>query len=293
MTCPICLSDLVHHTLNIPDHEYGLPYKANYTLCKTCGCYYQSPMPDDKQLVSFYPDEYHSMHQNNLVAMLKNYLRMRKISPYLENGKVFLDFGCGDGTFIKFAAEANKIATFYGYEINSTDSISKYNGNRCIIIRGSIKFLLDNLPECSIISLHHVIEHLPDPKETIKLLCSKLASGGVITGQTPACDSMEMRIFKTRWSGFHAPRHTVVFSRNALKQVFDHSIFSNVSIKSGFNPAGIAISLASLFDHNEGGIIKRNGFKWIFFVLSAVLLSPLDFLSGSGIIDFYAYKNSD
>jgi SAM-dependent methyltransferase len=289
-SCPVCSSQSFKNTYTVPDNEYGLPYKVNYNHCSDCDCFYQYPMPSDEQLSSFYPSAYHSMLSKSLIARIKNNIRLKNLNKFLSPGDAFMDFGCGNGSFILYAAGKNPENIFYGYEIDSKNSTTSYNEGKTIIIKGSWDYLKANMPTCKVISMHHVIEHLPDPNSTINYFYQKLTSDGVIIGQTPATDSLERKLFKTGWSGFHAPRHTVVFSRKAISKIFKNNNLAKVNILSGLNPAAYAVSLATLFNGKNGGSIKRSGFKWMFYLSVALVLASFDRLIQGSIIDFYAYK---
>ncbi len=288
--CPICASNSIKEEFTIPDNEYGLKYKATYIHCNSCDCFYQSPMPSDDQLSSFYPDAYHSMQSKSIIARIKNTMRLKAINKNLNSGDTFMDFGCGNGSFILFASEKCPDRNFLGYEIDSLNSTISYNEGRVVIIKGAFGYLMKNMPMSNIISMHHVIEHLGNPKEIIEQLYQKLVAGGLIIGQTPATDSFERKLFKTRWSGFHAPRHTVIFSRKALRKTFTDIGFKGIEIQTGFNPAAYAVSLASLINEKNGGTIKRSGIKWIMFVIFALFLSPIDMMIKGSIMNFYARK---
>jgi hypothetical protein len=110
-------------------------------------------------------------------------------------------------------------------------------------------------------------------------------------GQTPAADSLERRVFRGAWSGYHAPRHTVVFSRRGLKVILKAARLSDPKVTAAFNPAGIAVSLASLRHGNHPGVVRRNGPAWLTYLGLATALAPLDLLSGSpGIVNYAAVK---
>ena len=138
--------------------------------------------------------------------------------------------------------------------------------------------------------MNHVIEHLPDPFETIKALTGSLSPGGSIQGQTPASDSRERRVFGKNWSGYHAPRHTVVFSRRGLAQMLARAGLQNPRITSAFNPAAVAVSLAAT-TRPVGRGIARHGAGWFAFLGCATLLAPFELAGGAGgIINFEAQR---
>jgi SAM-dependent methyltransferase len=162
---------------------------------------------------------------------------------------------------------------------------------RAIIIKGRPADLYKELPAVDLISMHHVIEHLPDPYAVIKALYARLNPGGFFIGQTPAADSLEYKIFRTKWSVFHAPRHTVIFSMNGMEKILKRAELINSRVRAGFNPGGIAVSLASLPQRDRPGRIVRQGVFWLFAVILACLLYPVDLLSGKpGIMNFKAQK---
>jgi SAM-dependent methyltransferase len=205
-----------------------------------------------------------------------------------------LDHGCGDGSFLLRAAERMPNRPLYGYEIGDQRRVERLAGGQVTIVRGSLADLLDVLPRCALVSMNHVVEHLPDPHAVLKAIRDRLLPGGIFEGQTPAASSLEQRVFGTRWSGYHAPRHTVVFSRSGLTRMLERTGFGDVRITPAFNPAAIAVSLASLV-HPAGapGRIRRRGASWLMWLGLATALAPIDLASGAGgIMNFHARRTS-
>ena len=288
--CPACQSRVIQSLFAVPDHEYNLDYQAQYAFCRECSSFFQSPMPDLIQLSHFYPANYHSFDINNILVQLKQRQRLRRLRSFVDSDAItLLDYGCGSGVFIKESAKNMPHSKFYGYEINSTDRKEVLADGRVIILKGSLDYLLHELPVCDVITLNHVIEHVPDPLKVLSALHQKLKPNGVLEGQTPAADSLEQGIFRKGWSGFHAPRHTVIFSKKGLMKILKRAGFSECQITPAFNPAGIAISLATLPQGNSRGRISRKGLFWLFCVALATFLYPVDLLSGApGMINFSA-----
>jgi SAM-dependent methyltransferase len=252
-------------------------------------------MPSIDELSSFYPENYHSFVTRGILLKARHRLRLKNIRSFISAERPrILDYGCGDGSFILEAAQCMPKATFYGYEISDKKEAKTLLDGRVIIIKGSFEDMLAQFSQCDLITMNHVIEHLPDPSQVLCALYDKLARGGIIEGQTPASDSLEHKIFKTQWSGFHAPRHTVIFSRKGLKEILRRAQFAEIKISGAFNPAGIAVSLASLMQGNSPGRIVRKGVKWLFYLGLATALYPIDLLSGQpGVVNFSAKKISN
>ena len=128
------------------------------------------------------------------VTRTRLWMRFIRIKDYLNKDDNLLDYGCGDGDFIFYAAKKLPSNKFFGYEISTNNKIIKKKN--VIIIKGSTKFLFKNLPNFKVITMNHTIEHLPKPKDIIKKLYRKLDCAGFIEGQTPATKSFEKFLFK-------------------------------------------------------------------------------------------------
>jgi SAM-dependent methyltransferase len=288
--CPACAATVGGETIEVRDHEYGLRQIAQYLECGACGTLFQEPMPTLAELAAFYPSDYHSMTHAGLLNKIRNDMRIRRLSKLVIDEGVILDYGCGDGAFMVQAAKKLLRRRFWGFEISDRTETSILVEGRVTLVRGSLRDLLAILPGCGLITLNHVIEHLPDPLGVVKALADRLLPGGIFEGQTPASDSLERSVFGKKWSGYHAPRHTVIFSRGGLCCMLERSGLSTPSVLGAFNPAALAVSLGSL-PRKERGRIRRSGWKWFTLIALAGGLAPIDLWSGRpGIINFIAFK---
>jgi len=287
--CRACGAHEGGASLDVPDHEYGTGVVVTYVSCGACGSLTQHPMPSAATLASYYPATYHSFSGRGLLTRVRDARRIARLARMVEAAKgVVLDFGCGDGRFLVEAARALP-HRFFGYEIGDATRVDEPVAGRVTIVRGHVDALFDVLPACDLVTMHHVIEHLPDPVDTLTRLASKLTAGGRLAGQTPRADSLERRAFGARFSGFHAPRHTVVFSERGLARALARAGLVDVDVRGAFNPAALAVSVASLGNGEQGGTIRRAGTRWLVALGAAAALAPLDLLSGApGIQDFSA-----
>ena len=248
-------------------------------------------MPADAALASFYPETYHSMQADGLLVRMRNDVRWKRLASLGAGDGPLLDYGCGEGQFLAHVARRNPTIRLFGYEISAQREVVEREHGRLTIVRGDVADLLDVLPPCSLITMNHVIEHLPDPVATVSRLVARLRPGGVFEGQTPAAGSLEHRVFGTRWSGYHAPRHTVVFSANGLQTALLRSGLEEPHVRGAFNPAGLALSLASLRHDDAPSVLQREGASWLVWLGLASGLSVFDRISGSpAVVDFHARK---
>jgi SAM-dependent methyltransferase len=292
MQCPACDASVDSTPFPIPDREYGILWVASYAACNECGSYFQVPMPEPARLADFYPASYHSFAGRGILTRIRFDMRIRRLRALAMSKGLVLDHGCGDGSFLLRAAEQMPEHSFFGYEISDHREVIELCRGRVTLVRGAESDLFRLLPSCGLITMNHVIEHLPNPLFTLSQLREHLMPGGIIEGQTPAAKSLEHRLFGKRWSGYHAPRHTVVFSPKGLNRALARAGFEVLGIRGAFNPASIAVSLSSLAAPAElPSRIERKGLKWLCSLALATPLSAADFFSGApGIVNFSARR---
>lgn len=293
--CGACDEPLVEGVgaehISVPDHEYQTRVRVEYHACASCQSLTQVPMPDADRLASFYVPGYHSFTAGKAgrLARWKHRSRLAGLRPLLRDAsEPLLDFGCGGGQFLFAAAQAIPNPLF-GFEIAEEEAVDRRCDGRVVLIRGSVDFLVDALPKLRLVTMNHVIEHLPDPAHTFQRLSERMLPGGIFEGQTPNPASLEHRLFGARWSGYHAPRHTVIFSPAGVRALFARLGIDDCPVRPAFNPAGIAVSLLSLRNGSEGGLMPRSGLVWYAALGAACAGYPVERLANSpGMIDFRA-----
>ncbi len=288
--CPACGDLGTGASRAVPDHEYGIAYLATYVACGACGSLRQDPMPSAAELAAFYPPDYHAQTGQGLLGRLRHQARCRRLAPLVGDGPL-LDYGCGNGDFLRYVARRRPGPEYYGFEIGDRREVTVLDGGAVTVVRGDLEDVCSVVPPCHLITMNHVIEHLPDPLAVVAALAAKLAPGGVLEGQTPAAGSLEHRLFRGAWSGYHAPRHTVVFSAAGLATLLAKAGLVDVEVGRAFNPASLAVSVASVPQRGRAGHIRRSGPSWLAFVAMATALAPIDLLSDSpAVVDFTARR---
>jgi hypothetical protein len=82
-----------------------------------------------------------------------------------------------------------------------------------------------------------------------------------------------------------------VFSRAGLERLFERCAFEGpaLQVHGAFNPAGLAISIASVSHRGRPGRVEREGLPWLARLAAATLLAPFDLLLGApAVVDFAA-----
>ena len=75
---------------------------------------------------------------------------------------------------------------------------------------------LAELDPVRVITLWHVLEHLPRPWDALGAAAAQLEPGGVLVIATPNPDSLQFRLLGRRWAHVDAPRHLFLIPFAAL-----------------------------------------------------------------------------
>lgn len=143
----------------------------------------------------------------------------------LNNNKIkILDVGAGQGEFLQ-DLDTNKFDPM-GIEIDKKSYlISKQKDQK--IVLGDVISHNFKTEKFDVITLWHVIEHVPYPKELIKKLKSILNKNGVIILATPNTDCLGYHLAKEKWYHTDAPRHVILYNKKSLEKL---SVVSKMNI---------------------------------------------------------------
>ncbi|WP_405411604.1 class I SAM-dependent methyltransferase [Maribacter sp. Asnod1-A12] len=185
--------------------------------------------PVPKDLSKYYdPNNYisHSDDSNSLLEkiyqLVKKYTLNKKvqlINHYTNQEKKLLDIGCGTGEFLIHAK--NKNWKTVGVELN--DQARQKASNKKIDTFKS----LDNLnnQKFNVITLWHVLEHLPNLEDQILKIKSLLEKNGTLIIAVPNYKSYDAKYYKQYWAAYDTPRHLWHFSQKAIKTIFAEKNF--------------------------------------------------------------------
>ena len=152
--------------------------------------------------------------------------RALQFKKEIKNKKV-LDFGCGWGKFLNFIKkDASKV---YGVELRN-ECIKHINKNyKNIPVFKNIEEINEKF---DVITIFHVLEHMPHQVETIKILKKFLKPSGKLIIEVPhARDFLlsfeKLKEFKkfTFWS-----EHLILHTEMSLKKILELTKFNNLKI---------------------------------------------------------------
>lgn len=148
-----------------------------------------------------------------------------------ESGRL-LDIGCGNGVFLRRIEQdwltGQKIDCF---GVDTDKEAVK------IALKGGLKVKEGTLENTAfpdnyfdVIRVHHVLEHIPNPLETLKEVHRVTKPGGKVIIEVPNFDSIGPKLLKDRWAGMDVPRHYFQFSPVTLKRMLVISSFQVLRI---------------------------------------------------------------
>jgi len=162
--------------------------------------------------------------------------------PFSPNG-VLLDFGSGNGQFMGFMRQLGWHAEGLEPDPRAREQARQIGFS----IWNNLEEVVSRKRLFHAIVLRHVIEHLPEPRQTLHTLISLLEPGGKLVTLSPNPNSFLLRVFGRHWYPLHPPHHFCLVAPQAFRQflgeapgnlnVFCISRFSYWSIKEGFASA--------------------------------------------------------
>ena len=222
--CPICCSHSLQNDRIIKDHSISHEEFA-LTKCRQCEFLFTNPRPTPDGLSRYYESEEYISHQNKSNTLI-NWIysiarkftlswKFRLISKHLRTGKA-LDIGCGTGHFL--AKLKSKGWTVQGIEPDSgaraiaTEQLGYEN------IVDSFD-MINSKNEYDLISLWHVLEHIPDLDDYLTRIKILIKKNGRIFIAVPNHDSFDAAHYKDYWAAYDVPRHLYHFNQNSMKKL--------------------------------------------------------------------------
>jgi 2-polyprenyl-3-methyl-5-hydroxy-6-metoxy-1,4-benzoquinol methylase len=191
-------------------------------VCPDCGLGRFAELPSDPELAGFYPDAYYGDPGTKFRPLLESVVRRiaaRHIG-FLARGLPpqarVLDVGCGRGVLLSRLADLG--LEVHGVEISEAAARGADPRAR---IRIAPDLVAAGYPEGFFdeIVIWHVLEHLRDPRATLREAHRLLRAGGRIVVAVPNFASAQARWADAAWFHLDLPRHLFHFPLPALRRL--------------------------------------------------------------------------
>ena len=217
--CPVCGTSNVTPIAQ-RDDKTGEP--LNVVQCAGCGLGRIDPMPSIESLQQWYKERYREDYKAATAPRLTHVLRAGRLAlqrwNWLTRQQGFvspsrsLDIGASSGEFVYLlksrAIAAQGLEPHHGYSAHAREHLG------LDIMTGTLHERLDEFPRgCfDLISLFHVLEHLPDPVQSLKRIREHLSDQGRVYLEVP-----DMAAMCSPANAFFRA-HTLYFTAQSLMQ---------------------------------------------------------------------------
>jgi 2-polyprenyl-3-methyl-5-hydroxy-6-metoxy-1,4-benzoquinol methylase len=191
------------------------------------------PKPSLEKLPSYYESEDYISHTDGkrslferLYHLIKNIAlknKVKLINSYSEKGAL-LDIGSGTGDFLVAAKKE-------GWKTTGIEPSLKA---KTIAISKGVDFV-DNLTDLKdqsfdIITMWHVLEHVPNLEEYLVALKRLLKPTGTILIAVPNFKSFDANYYGRFWAAYDVPRHIWHFSKVTIEKLFSEKEMNLVEV---------------------------------------------------------------
>lgn len=137
------------------------------------------------------------------------------VRRYRASGRL-LDLGCAYGFFLQ---EARRHFEVCGIELAEDAAQSCRLSGLTVFSGVADEVTMARIGKLDVITLLDVIEHLPQPRETLALCCRHLKPGGVIVITTGNFASLVARMAGVKWRLMTPPQHLWFFTPESLRRL--------------------------------------------------------------------------
>lgn len=223
--------------------------------CQNCNLIFLSSFEHIQN--DFYKNS--GMHKGNIE--LQNWIKstleddLRRFDQLKDNinDKKILDFGCGNGGFLLKARESAR--SVFGLELDQ--GLNNYFKDQNLKVYSNLEQIEDKF---DVITMFHVLEHIPKPIELLTSLKRLLNKGGKIIVEVPNANDALISIYDSKafqdftyWSC-----HLFLFNEDHLRDIINSAGFKKIDYIKQFQRYSITNHLYWLAKGLPGGHKKWN-----------------------------------
>jgi 2-polyprenyl-3-methyl-5-hydroxy-6-metoxy-1,4-benzoquinol methylase len=184
-----------------------------------------SPRPDDVNLSKYYESDDYISHSNShksvftkIYQIVRNYTLRQKIkliNSFGSKEKTLLDIGAGTGEFLFECHKDGWKVEGIEPNMNARKLAEEKTGTK---LKTQISEL--GTERYDVITMWHVLEHVPNLTEYVSQLNDLLNSNGTIIVAVPNHKSFDASYYGKFWAAYDVPRHLWHFSQTSIQKLF-------------------------------------------------------------------------
>ncbi|GAB2495227.1 class I SAM-dependent methyltransferase [Algoriphagus taiwanensis] len=291
LSCPVCQTS--------PTFS---PAPHSICDCPNCGIRW-TYLPEYIRWEELYRDEVYAVVDNRASIFEKIIFSearkvLRQAKSIVPNAHRLLDFGSGKGQFLAVAKALGWDGLGIETEAQRAQFAQEKYGVRVLTslyTEGKIE-----AGNFDLITLNHVLEHLPDPISLLQeLIQNNLAEKGILYLEVPRADSWQAKIAGKNWMHWDIPKHLTHWNYQSLETELGKigmEVIAKRSFSVHLGVLGMLQALMSRLGFKENLIYRLKRKKSFGLILGigvllpfATILEALSVLFGkSGILGIYA-----
>jgi 2-polyprenyl-3-methyl-5-hydroxy-6-metoxy-1,4-benzoquinol methylase len=196
--------------------------------CNECQLLFTNPRPTVETIGAYYKSDAYISHDDTQTGLIDTVYRTvrtytlnqkEKLIRQLNEGRrgAVLDYGCGTGTFLQ-QCQTNGW-NVVGFEPDPDARQLAEQRTRQPILKDLNE--IQNRQPLDVITLWHVLEHVPRLNETLQTLTGTLRAGGALVVAVPNPASADAQKYGPFWAAYDVPRHLYHFTPNVLKPLIE------------------------------------------------------------------------
>jgi len=300
--CPICSSkDSSMYMTEVKDILYKCKGEWDLVRCSSCNVIYTSPPLKNEELNQYYPSTYSSYNvvnkkRNIFARLVRNILMFpyiirfgfpdRRVRPYGQ--KKLLEIGCGSGVYLYSMSSLGWKCWGIDISVNAIEKSKTLVPSAHIEQTFLENFETDEL--FTMVSISHVLEHIPEPVAAIRRIYKLLEPGGIIEIEVPNIGSFEAKLFGRKWKGLDVPRHITHFTSETITKILRSNGFSEIAIKPAMFSSSISESLTLSFPEKYINKIMNSSLSRMLYYACIFPASLSYFFGNKGVISVRARK---
>jgi 2-polyprenyl-3-methyl-5-hydroxy-6-metoxy-1,4-benzoquinol methylase len=187
------------------------------------------PQPKEDQLAAYYESEDYISHTDGtrsffekayqFVKQIALKKKLKCINELQQSKGILLDIGAGTGDFLAVAKQDG----WQTIGIEPNDKAKKIAQNKGVQLIEATNLLEDY--SIDVITMWHVLEHVPNVENQIKEIKRLLKPNGSIIIAVPNFNSYDANYYDSFWAAFDVPRHLWHFSKKSIQSLFERENF--------------------------------------------------------------------
>lgn len=230
VNCNLCGAD--DTVLVYQGHDRLLGIAGEFTLvrCRRCGLIYLNPRPTPEEIGAFYPPQYDPFLPaiedepswfRQLDRRFRQFRQCREVMRYARQPGKMVDVGCATGSFL----DGMRRRGWQVLGIELTSWAADYARQRLglDVITGTLESAKLSASSFDLVTMWDVLEHVYDPRQTLREIQRILKPGGWFVFSIPDVDCIEAHWFGPYWVGWDIPRHLHLFPQLVIRRMLSES----------------------------------------------------------------------